>query len=212
MLFINFTAEGAGFFKSRYREAAEQYRQQGLRFLVGDAKSTKGSFQYFGVKEGQVPLIIVQRNDGKKFLKPNLEPDHISTWLKACKEENIVPYFKSEPISEDNNEPVKVVVGDSIQDIVFNSGKNVIFCWSFILPGVLSYQSDADVIIAKLDGIANYIPRETFEVISYPTVYFTSASGKISQYDGNRTKEDIIEFIEKNRDKPAQQEQGKNEL
>ncbi|KAG5067535.1 hypothetical protein JHK86_011266 [Glycine max] len=85
MLFINFTAEGAGFFKSRYREAAEQYRQQGLRFLVGDAKSTKGSFQYFGVKEGQVPLIIVQRNDGKKFLKPNLEPDHISTWLKACK-------------------------------------------------------------------------------------------------------------------------------
>lgn len=60
------------------------------------------------------------------------------------------------------------------------------------------------------DGIANYIPRETFEVISYPTVYFTSASGKISQYDGNRTKEDIIEFIEKNQDKPAQQ--GKDEL
>ncbi|KAG5050480.1 hypothetical protein JHK85_011583 [Glycine max] len=207
---LSSTHHGAGFFKSRYREAAEQYRQQGLRFLVGDAKSTKGSFQYFGVKEGQVPLIIVQRNDGKKFLKPNLEPDHISTWLKACKEENIVPYFKSEPISEDNNEPVKVVVGDSIQDIVFNSGKNVISWLQYWRK--LSYQSDADVIIAKLDGIANYIPRETFEVISYPTVYFTSASGKISQYDGNRTKEDIIEFIEKNRDKPAQQEQGKNEL
>ncbi|KAG5031397.1 hypothetical protein JHK82_015007 [Glycine max] len=163
---------------------------------------------YFGVKEDQVPLITVTRNDGKKFLKPNLEPDHMSTWLKAYKEGNIAPYFKSEPIPEANNEPVKVVVGDSLQDIVFNSGKNEL---APILEEVaVSYQSDADVTIAKLDGVANDIPRETFEVRGYPTVYFRSASGKISQYDGNRTKEDIIEFIEKNQDKPAQQ--GKDEL
>ena len=71
----------------------------------------------------------------------------------------------------------------------------VLFCMSFV-----TFQ----------DGVANDIPRETFEVRGYPTVYFRSASGKISQYDGNRTKEDIIEFIEKNQDKPAQQ--GKDEL
>ncbi|KAL3014494.1 hypothetical protein AAZX31_06G109700 [Glycine max] len=219
----NFVEESsAESFKSKYRETAEQYRQQGLSFLVRDVKSTKGSFQYFGVKEDQVPLITVTRNDGKKFLKPNLEPDHMSTWLKAYKEGNIAPYFKSEPIPEANNEPVKVVVGDSLQDIVFNSGKNVLLEFSSpwcgycielapILEEVaVSYQSDADVTIAKLDGVANDIPRETFEVRGYPTVYFRSASGKISQYDGNRTKEDIIEFIEKNQDKPAQQ--GKDEL
>lgn len=61
------------------------------------------------------------------------------------------------------------------------------------------------------DATANDIPSETFDVQGYPTVYFRSASGKLSQYDGGRTKEDIIEFIEKNRDKPAQQEQGKDE-
>ena len=33
-------------------------------------------------------------------------------------------YKKSEPIPESNNEPVKVVVADTLQDIVFNSGKN----------------------------------------------------------------------------------------
>lgn len=64
------------------------------------------------------------------------------------------------------------------------------------------------------DATANDIPSETFEVQGYPTLYFRSASGKLLQYDGNRTKEDIIEFIEKNRDKPAAQpqEQGKDEL
>lgn len=35
----------------------------------------------------------------------------------------------------------------------------------------------------------------------YPTLYFISASGKLSEYDGDRTKEAIIDFIEKSRDK-----------
>lgn len=101
----------------------------------------------------------------------------------------------------------------------------------------VSYQSDADVVIAKLvryestfafedctnmssfsifcfgylihvwcrfqDATANDVPSETFVVQGYPTLYFRSASGKLSQYDGDRTKEAIIEFIEKSRDKPA---------
>lgn len=33
-------------------------------------------------------------------------------------------YQKSEPIPEVNNEPVKVVVADSLEDMVFKSGKN----------------------------------------------------------------------------------------
>ena len=61
------------------------------------------------------------------------------------------------------------------------------------------------------DGIANDISSDSFEAKRYPTVYFRSSSGKISKYGGNRTKEDIIEFIEKNRDKPAHQEQAKGE-
>ncbi|KAK7410605.1 hypothetical protein VNO78_01535 [Psophocarpus tetragonolobus] len=223
MLFINFTAEGAESFKSKFREAAEQYRQQGVGFLVGDVKSAKGYFQLLGVKEDQVPLIIVQREDGKKFLKSNLEYNHISSWFEAYKNGNIAPYLRSEPIPEVNNEPVKVVVGNSLQDIVFNSGKNVLlefyspwcgYCIDLapILEEVaISYQSDADVIIAKLDGIANDNPSDAFVVNAYPTVYFRSASGKISLYDGNRTKEDIIDFIEKNRDKPALQDQAKDE-
>lgn len=38
--------------------------------------------QYFGVKEDQVPLIIIQTNDGQKYLKAKLEPDHIAPWVK----------------------------------------------------------------------------------------------------------------------------------
>lgn len=34
------------------------------------------------------------------------------------------PYLKSQPIPEVNNEPVKVVVAETLEDMVFNSGKD----------------------------------------------------------------------------------------
>lgn len=65
------------------------------------------------------------------------------------------------------------------------------------------------------DATANDIPSDPFEVKGYPTLYFKTASGKILSYDEDRTKEDIIAFIEKNRDKTDEdekQESGKDEL
>lgn len=55
------------------------------------------------------------------------------------------------------------------------------------------------------DATTNDVPSDTFDVKGFPTMYFRSSSGKLSEYDGDRTKEDIIKFIETNRgDKPSQ--------
>lgn len=62
------------------------------------------------------------------------------------------------------------------------------------------------------DSTANDIPNDTFEVKGYPTVYFKTASGKILPYDEDRTKEAIIAFIDKNREKIEKEESGKDEL
>lgn len=229
MLFMNFSSEGTEPIQSKYREVAEQYKGQGISFLLGDLEASQGAFQYFGLQESQVPLIVIQTNDGQKYLKPNLDADQIAPWLKEYKEGKVPPFRKSEPIPEENNEPVKVVVADSLQDVVFNSGKNVLL--EFYAPWcghckklapildevAVSYQNDADVVIAKFDATANDTPGDTFEVQGYPTVFFRSASGKTVPYEGDRTKEDIVDFIEKNRDKAApketvKEESGKDEL
>ncbi|CAL1412483.1 unnamed protein product [Linum trigynum] len=223
MLFVNFTNEVAESFKSTYREVAEQYKGQGLIFLIGDVDSSQGAFQFFGLKEEQAPLLLVQTNDGQKYLKPTLGVDDIAPWLKDYKEGKVSPYRKSEPIPETNNEPVKVVVADTLQELVFNSGKNVLL--EFYAPWcghckklapildevALSFENDPSVLIAKLDATANDLPSDTFDVQGYPTVFFRSASGNLVQYEGDRTKEDIIEFIEKNKDKPADAQQQQQE-
>ncbi|GFZ09788.1 PDI-like 1-2 [Actinidia rufa] len=76
----------------------------------------------------------------------------------------------------------------------------------------VSLQNDAYVVIAKIDGTANDIPSDVFNVKGYPTLYFQSASGNLLQYDGDRTKEAIIDFIQKNRDTATQQDRVKDEL
>ncbi|XP_057795743.1 protein disulfide-isomerase [Salvia miltiorrhiza] len=225
MLFLNFSTEYYDAFKSKYHEVAQLYKGKDLSFLMGDVEASQGAFQYFGIKEEQVPVIIIQSNDGEKFLKPNVEPDQIASWVKDFKDGNVQPYKKSEPIPEVNNEPVKVVVADTLQDMVFNSGKNVLV--EFYAPWcghckklapildevALSFENDADVMIAKIDATANDLPAGIFDVKGYPTLYFRSSTGNLLQYDGDRTKDDMIEFIKKNRAAAAvKQESRKEEL
>ncbi|KAE8682207.1 Protein disulfide-isomerase [Hibiscus syriacus] len=224
MLFANLSSEGVESLQSKFREVAEQYKGQGIGFLLGDLEASQSAFQYFGVKESQAPLVIILNKDEKKFLKANVEADDIASWFKDYKEGKVPPYVKSEPIPVENNEPVKVVVADTLEDMVFKSGKNVLLefyapwcghCQKLapILDEVaVQYENDAKVLIAKLDATANDIENPNFDVKGFPTVYFRSADGNITPYDGDRTKEDIIDFIEKNRDKTVPQEPVKDEL
>ncbi|KAH0898072.1 hypothetical protein HID58_047640, partial [Brassica napus] len=65
----------ASFFDSsatKFRKVATSYKGQGLSFLVVDAEGGKGALEYFGVEESQVPLVIIQTPDNKKYLKANV--------------------------------------------------------------------------------------------------------------------------------------------
>ncbi|KAL3630234.1 Thioredoxin-like domain [Castilleja foliolosa] len=228
MLFVNFSTEQDAF-QSKYKDAATLYKGKGISFLFGDVDATQNAFQYFGLKQEDAPLIIIQKTGGEKYLKTNVEPDQIAAWLKDYSEGLVKPFVKSEPIPETNDEPVKVVVRDNIQDIVFNSGKNVLL--EFYAPWcghckqlapildevAIAFKDDPDVIIAKFDATANDVPGDTFEVQGFPTLYFRSSNGNLSQYEGERTKDYFISFINENRDKssaqstPEKQESAKSE-
>ncbi|KAM3700469.1 hypothetical protein ACJW31_05G100800 [Castanea mollissima] len=77
--------EVANPFQSKYLEVAKQFKREGISFLIGDLDASQGAFQYFGLSEDQVPLIIIQNDNGQNYLKANLEPDHIAPWVKAYK-------------------------------------------------------------------------------------------------------------------------------
>ncbi|CAL4887352.1 unnamed protein product [Urochloa decumbens] len=209
MLFVSFDDDRIETFKSQFYEAAKQYGEKNISFLIGDVTDAQGAFQYFGLKESEVPLLFIQASTAK-YIKPTMEPDQIVPWLKEYTDGTLLPHVKSDPIPLVNDQPVKVVVADNLNDVVFNSGKNVLLefyapwcghCQKLapILDEVaVSLQNDEDVIIAKMDATNNDIPPD-FAVEGYPTMYFYSSAGNLLSYERGRTTEDIIDFIKKNK-------------
>ncbi|VAH47940.1 hypothetical protein VPH35_029459 [Triticum aestivum] len=210
MLFLRFSDDRVETFKSQMHEAARQLSGNNISFLIGDVSTADRAFEYFGLKESDVPLLLVLASTGK-YLNPTMEPDQLIPWMKQYIYGNLTPYVKSEPIPKVNDQPVKVVVADNIDEIVFNSGKNVLL--EFYAPWcghcrklapileevAISLQDDEDVVIAKMDGTANDVPTD-FAVEGYPALYFYSSSGgDLLMYDGPRTADEIISFIKKNR-------------
>jgi len=214
MLFLHFSDDRVESFKSQMHEAARQLSGNNISFLIGDVSAADRAFQYFGLKESDLPLLLVIASTGK-YLNPTMEPDQLIPWMKQYIYGNLTPYVKSEPIPRVNDQPVKVVVADNIDDIVFNSGKNVLL--EFYAPWcghcrklapileevAVSFQDDEHIVIAKMDGTANDIPSD-FEVEGYPSLYFIPSNGEdVLPYEGERTAEEMINFINKNREPKA---------
>ncbi|GAB2277277.1 disulfide-isomerase [Dionaea muscipula] len=212
MLFVNFSADNFAAFKSKFQDIAVLFKGNGTSFLIGDLEDGGGVLEYFGIEKDQAPLILIQKTEDQKFMMANLVPDQIVPWFKQYLIGKLKPFKKSQPVPEVNDEPVKVVVADSLNDMVLNSEKNVLL--EFYAPWcghckqlapvldevALNFEKDPSVMIAKLDATANDFPSDAFKVMGFPTMYFKSSTGRIVQYDGSRAKEAIIEFITKNKD------------
>jgi len=195
-----------------------------LKFLLADLEASQGALQYYGLKAEGVPSILIQDAEDRKYLKETLEVKQISSVLKEYFDGTLQPYRKSEPIPEKNDDPVKVVVADTLQEMVIDSDKNVLL--EFYAPWcghckklaptleevAISYENETDVVIAKMDATVNDISTKIFNIKGYPTLYLVSATGKTVNYEGDRTKEDIIDFINKNRDSVSKDDIGRDEL
>ncbi|GFP96150.1 protein disulfide-isomerase [Phtheirospermum japonicum] len=208
MLFVNLGKDRDAF-ESKYKDVATLYNKgKGIRFLFADVIDSIGhnAFQYFGVKADDAPLLIIQKTEGQKYLKTKIEPDEMASWVKD--------YSEPIPQGSDDEPAVKVVVADTFRDVVFSAGKNVLL--EFYVPWckyceqlaptldevAISLKDDPDVIVAKIDATTNDIGSvdidRAFEVLGFPDVYLRSARGNLTRYIGDRTKEDIISFIQEN--------------
>lgn len=211
-LLLDLKADTAESFRTTYAELAKTFQPKGLKFLIADSNENDNAVKFFGIKDGGLPALVIQDKDNNdKYVASNIKASDMAEWLQDYQEGKVEAYVKSDEIPEENDEPVKVVVRKSFNQMVLDSKKNVLV--EFYSPScghckkliptlnalAKEFKDDDDVVIAKMDATTNDAPSGLFNVKGFPTLYLHTANGEIIKYEGNRSLSDLRDFINKHR-------------
>lgn len=117
-------------------------------------------------------------------------------------------YSKSAPAPSDNSKSVKVIVGDTFDDLVLNTDKHVLLeayspncghCKKLepTYERLAFFLKDApDLTIAKIDAVAN--EHESLRIKGYPTIKLYKRGNKDHpiDYNGDHTLAALKKFLE----------------
>lgn len=115
----------------------------------------------------------------------------------------MTPHYKSAPVPETNDEPVKVVVGDSFDSMVTTEDKYVLleayapWCGHckklepIYTELAEKLSTESDIVIAKMDATEN--EHSLMPVTGFPTLrLFKPGSKTPVDYQGDRSLKDLV--------------------
>jgi len=146
--------------------------------------------------------VTVFNEETETFSKESLD-----NFITLTLEKKYKGYRKSDPVPETNDEPVKIIVGKTLEQIAYDPTKHVFVkyyapwcghCKSLapIWTELAEKFADNDkIIIAKFDATSNTLPPE-IPVESFPTlILYTTQNKQGLTFQGPRTLEALTEFV-----------------
>jgi len=173
-------------------------------FVHFNAAELGESVHQFGVSTFPAAVVLT---DNSKYVCSKMDA------LEACVQDflngKLSAYVHSQPIPEQNDGPVHVVVGTTFQSMVSNDTTDVFI--EFYAPWCKHCQAlepvwedlgleaavRNELIIAKFDGTNNDLTDPLFEVDSFPTIYFKAMGKNPVKYEGDKTLDDFLEYLHK---------------
>lgn len=168
----------------------------------------------------EFPAVAVQKKAGdkKKFVHTGeMTEQTISRFIEDVEAGRVEPKLKSEPEPASNDEPVRVVVGSTLQREVFTADKDVMlevyapWCghckkldpeYVKLAKKVTKEELGDLLAIAKIDGTANDSPVDSIEWSGFPSIFYVKAGSKEPlTYDGERTAKGLWKYIKKHASK-----------
>ncbi|CAI5479307.1 unnamed protein product, partial [Closterium sp. Yama58-4] len=179
--------------------AAKHFKGQAMFVLVNASDPESQPVQeYFGADASTTAIMGFTMGGGedpsvpaaglKYRMTDHPTADNIKFFTQSFLDGRLKPFFKSQPIPQEDEGPVTVVVGDSFERIVLDDTRDVLlevyapWCghcqqleptYKRLAERFSAVQS---VVIAKMDGTANEYPG--LEVEGFPTIVFYPAGKK----------------------------------
>uniref|UniRef100_A0A7S2CD96 Thioredoxin domain-containing protein n=1 Tax=Alexandrium andersonii TaxID=327968 RepID=A0A7S2CD96_9DINO len=168
----------------------------------------------------EFPAIAIQKKAGdkKKFVYTGeMTAQKISAFIDDVDAGRVSPRLKSEQPPAPSEDPVKVVVGTSLEKDVFTPDRDVLlevyapWCGhckklepEYIkLAKKIKKEELTDLVtIAKMDGTANDSPADAIDWTGFPSIFFIKAGTREPiTYDGERTAKGLWKYIKKSSSK-----------
>jgi len=197
-----------------------------MNFVYIDGNQYGGHASNVNLKVGQWPGFSVHfPKENTKFpLTGEITTESVRQHVAGVLSGEIHASVKSEavPATQGN---VKIVVGKNYDEIVKQSGKDVLI--EFYAPWCGHckkltpiydelgdfYADNHNLVIAKMDATENDLPADApFQVQGFPTIKFIKADGTILSYEGDRSLEDFKKYITANATPHSDEKAGKDEL
>ncbi|XP_003967256.1 protein disulfide-isomerase A3 [Takifugu rubripes] len=209
--------KGSNYWRNRVMKVAKTFLDEGkkLNFAVANKARFMSVLSEFGLEDHSSagPLVTIRTAKGEKYaMTEEFLPDGkaLERFLLSYFDGSLKPYLKSEPIPENNDGPVKVVVAENFDSIVNDDSKDVLI--EFYAPWCGHCKSlepkykelgekladDPNIVIAKMDATANDVPSP-YEVSGFPTLYFSPAGQKRNpkKYEGGREVSDFLSYLKR---------------
>lgn len=166
--------------------------------------------EYVGVtKENDPTLRVVSFTGGNlnKFVVDDLSKEGLVKALEDFKAGKLDAHYKSAPEPETNDEPVKVIVGDSFDRMVLTEDKFVLleayapWCGHckklepIYKELAEKLATEQDIVISKMDATEN--EHLLMPVSGFPTIRLFKPGNKTPvDYNGERELKDLVKFLE----------------
>jgi protein disulfide-isomerase A1 len=235
-IFVDYNDEAqTAMIKDAITPSAAEYRSE-LSFVKLDGIRWGEHAKSFGLSGGTPGIVIEDREKRANFVFPedsDITADAFAKFVASYKDGSLKAHVKSDPEPETNDGPVFVLVGDAFERVAKDTTKDVLV--EFYAPWCghckklapiyeevgEAFADNDNVIIAKMDSTTNDAIGE--DIRGFPTIKFYPADDDQTavEYDGGRTKDDMIKFINENgkagaaaasSEEPASEEAGHDEL
>ncbi|XP_048886624.1 protein disulfide-isomerase A3-like [Brienomyrus brachyistius] len=214
--------KGSNYWRNRVMKVAKDFLDQGkqMNFAVANKNAFSHDLSEFGLDShtGELPVVGIRSSSGDKYVMQeefSRDGKALERFLQDYFAGKLKRYLKSEPVPENNDGPVKVVVAENFDQIVNDDSKDVLI--EFYAPWCGHCKSlepkykelgeklsgDPNIVIAKMDATANDVPSP-YDVSGFPTIYFAPAGRKEDpqRYEGGREVGDFISYLKREATNP----------